>query len=341
MRAVWVTRHGGPEVLEVREAPDPSPRAGEVRIRVRAAGVNFADVMARQGLYPSAPKPPTVVGYEVAGVVDALGEGVTAPAEGARVLAMTKFGGYADTVCVPASQAFGMPDAMSFEEAAAMPVTYLTAHHALFRAAGLRAGERVLVHMAAGGVGIAALQLCRTVEGVTTFGTASAAKHDVIRAEGCDHPIDYRSVDWAEAVKELSGTRRLDVVLDPLGGRETMRGYKLLGPGGRLVTYGFAGAVAGGKRRRVRVALAWARRPRFDPLRMMSSSKTVAGVFLPSLARVPGLLEGQVDRLLELYAAGSLRPRIDSSYPLEKAGDAHRRLEDRGNVGKVLLTTGG
>src|SRR6185369_6233152 len=148
-----------------------------VRIRVHAAGLNFAEVMARQGLYPDAPKPPCVVGYEVAGVVDALGPGVDGPAVGARVLALVRFGGHAELVCAPVRQVVELPGALGFEEAAAIPVNYLTAYHMLFRVANVRPGQRVLVHMAAGGVGLAVLQLCRTVGGVETFGTASAAKH--------------------------------------------------------------------------------------------------------------------------------------------------------------------
>src|SRR5690348_10904235 len=172
MRGVWITKAGGPEVLAVRETPDPQPQLGEVRIAVRAAGLNFAEVMARQGLYPDAPKPPCVVGYEVAGVVDALGTGAQGPDVGRRVMALVRFGGHADTVCAPAAQVLEIPDELGFEEAAALPVNYLTAYHMLFRVANLRPQERVLVHMAAGGVGLAVLQLCATVDAVTTFGTA-------------------------------------------------------------------------------------------------------------------------------------------------------------------------
>src|SRR5512142_2546421 len=159
MRAIWVTRYGGPEVLEVREAPDPLPGPGKVRVRVHAAGLNFAEIMGRLGLYPDAPRPPCVLGYEAAGVVDEVGSGVTSIAPGARVLALSRFGAHADTICVPAMQAVAMPDAMTFEEAAALPVNYITAYHMLFRVAALRLKEKDLVHMAAGGVGIATLQL--------------------------------------------------------------------------------------------------------------------------------------------------------------------------------------
>src|SRR5438094_2232073 len=155
MRQVWIPKAGPPEVLQVREAPDPTPRAGEVRIRVEASGINFADLMARVGLYPDAPKLPCVVGYEVAGTVDQVGAGVTGFAAGDRVLAMPKFGGYTDVLAVPAGQASKLPDKMSFEEGAAMPVVYLTAHHMMIQTGNLRPGSRVLIHSAAGGVGLA------------------------------------------------------------------------------------------------------------------------------------------------------------------------------------------
>ena len=264
MRAVWITRPGGPGALEVRETADPEPGPGQVRIRVRAAGLNFAEVMAAQGLYPDAPKPPCVVGYEVAGVVDALGERVQGLAAGQRVLAMTRFGGHADVVCVPAEQVLPIPDAMSFEEAAALPVNYLTAYHMLFRVAAVRPGERVLVHMAAGGVGTAVLQLCRTVDNLEVFGTASAAKHEVLRAEGCAHPIDYHATDYAAEVRRLTRGEGVDIVLDPLGGNDWRKGLKLLRPCGRLVAFGFANLASGQRRRPARLAAQVAGHPVAD-----------------------------------------------------------------------------
>ncbi|MGE5829013.1 MAG: synaptic vesicle VAT-1 family membrane protein, partial [Micromonosporaceae bacterium] len=260
MRAVWITRAGGPDVLEVREAPDPQPRPGEVRVRVSAAGLNFAEVMARQGLYPDAPKLPCVVGYEVAGTVDALGDGVTAPAVGQRVLALVRFGGHADVVCAPAERVVPVPDELSFTDAAAIPVTYLTAYHMLFHVGNLRPGDRVLVLMAAGGVGIAVLQLCRTVPDVQTFGTASASKHDIIREEGCTYPIDYRTEDYVARVRAI--TDGVDLVLDPLGGADWRKGLSLLRPMGRLIAYGFANITGGERRSLVRLARQGLRIPR-------------------------------------------------------------------------------
>lgn len=337
MRSVWITRHGGPEVLQVREAPDPAPRAGEVRIRVRAAGLNFAEVMARQGLYPDAPKPPCVVGYEVAGVVDAVGPGVERPTVGARVFALVRFGGHADAVCATAASVLEIPEGVGFEEAAALPVNYATAWLILFRTASVRPGERVLVHMAAGGVGIAALQLLRTIPGTVVFGTASASKHDAIRREGCAHPIDYRTRDYAEEVRTLTGGEGVDVVLDPLGGRDWRKGYELLRAGGRIVAYGFANAAGGGRRSWLRLAAQGIRIPRFNPLRLMNENRAVAGFNLGHLWKRPDLVRGAMDALVALWRGGKIKPHVDSTFPLERAADAHRRIEERKNVGKVVL----
>ncbi len=337
MRAVWITRHGGPEVLEVREAPDPIPGPGEVRIRVRAAGLNFAEVMARQGLYPDAPRPPCVVGYEVAGVVDALGPGVERPAAGARVFALVHFGGHADAICVPAASAISIPEGATFEEAAALPVNYATAWLMLFRTASVRPGERVLVHMAAGGVGIAALQLLRTVPGAVAFGTASGSKHEAIRREGCAHPIDYRTRDYAAEIRALTGGEGVDVVLDPLGGRDWAKGYDLLREGGRLVAYGFANASGGPRRSWLRVLVQGIGIPRFDPLRLMARNRAVAGFNLGHLWRRPELVGGALEAVLALWREGRIAPRVDSTFPLERAAEAHRRIQERRNVGKVVL----
>ena len=338
MRAIWITRAGGPEALEVRETADPEPAPGQVRIRVRAAGLCFADVMAAQGLYPDAPKPPCVVGYEVAGVVDALGQGAEGHVAGGRVLALVHFGGHADVVCVPAEQVFEIPDGMSFEEAAAIPLNYLTAYHLLFRVAGIRPGERVLLHMAAGGVGIAVLQLCRTIGELVTFGTASAAKHEVLRAEGCTHPIDYHAVDYAAEVRRLTSGEGVDVVLDPLGGRDWRKGLKLLRPCGRLVAFGFANLASGQRRNPAHVAAQAVGIPLLTPLQLMTHNRTISGVNLGHLWDEIGILREELHDVLALWNAGSLQPRIDAIFPFTEAAAAHRRILQRQNIGKILLT---
>ena len=278
MHAIWIKKFGGPEVLEVRQGSDPEPGPGQVRVSVRACGLNFAEVLARQGMYRDAPKPPCVVGYEGAGQVDAVGPGVTGYKVGDRVVYMSRFGGHASSVVVSEPQLLPMPEGMSFEEGAALPVNYLTAYHMLFAVRRIRSGDRVLIHMAAGGVGTAVLQLCRTVAGVVTIGTASAKKHDYVKGHGADHVIDYRSVDYVEEVRRITGRRGVDVVLDALGGPDWTKGYSLLAPGGLLVAFGLANANVGGKRRLFHALGQILRSPRFGCMTLMNDNKGVAGV---------------------------------------------------------------
>ena len=265
MRQVVITRHGAPEVLEVRDALDPAPGTGEVRIAVAAAGVNFADIMARLGLYPDAPAPPVVVGYEVAGYIDAIGPGVTAWHEGDRVIALTRFGGYATRAIVPEGFVFPAPTSLSDVDAAAVPVNYLTAAVALYRLANISAGETVLIHGAGGGVGIAATQPAR-LRGAVILGTASAAKHDAIRSFGVDHAIDPRRSDVAAEVRRLTNNRGADVILDPLGGASFRVSYRLLAPLGRLIIYGVSRVAAGERRSVWRAIRTIVQMPSFRPL---------------------------------------------------------------------------
>jgi len=337
MRAVWIAKHGGPEVLEVRETEDPAPGDGEVLVRVRAAGLNFAEISARMGIYPDAPKPPCVVGYEIAGEVDTLGPGVDGPAPGTRVLAMVRFGGHADRVVVPAGVLHPIPEGLSFEEAAALPVNYLTAHHMLFQVANIQPGESILVHMAAGGVGLAVLQLCRTVPDLTVFGTSSASKHEILRELGCDHPIDYRTVDYADEVRRLTDDRGVHVVLDALGGKDWRKGYDLLRPIGRLVAFGFANLSGGPKASYLRVASQMARTPFYNPMSLMNANKLVAGVHMGHLWGEAERMGRTMAALLTLVEEGAVRPRVDGIFPFDEAADAHRYIQERKNVGKVVL----
>jgi NADPH:quinone reductase-like Zn-dependent oxidoreductase len=332
-----IPRHGGPEVLEVREAPDPVPGDGEVRIRVRAAGINFSDILARIGLYPDAPKPPVVVGYEVAGVIDATGNGVTTPHEGDRVLALTRFGGYSSSVVVPATQAYRFPDGLSDAEAAAVPLNYLTAAVALYRMAGLTAGETVLVHNAGGGVGIAAVQLAR-LRRAAVIGTASAAKHTALRSFGVEHVIDYRHANVEQEVKRLTKGRGVDVVLDPIGGPSFGVSYRMLAPLGRLVMFGMS-SIASDRRSLWRVLRAWWAMKRFDPLSLINRNKGVFGLNLGHLWDESRQLQPLMELILTELRAGRLTPVVARTFPLDRPSDAHRFIQSRANIGKVVLTT--
>jgi len=338
MRQVVIPRYGAPDVLETREAPDPSPADDEIRIRVRAAGINFADILARLGLYPDAPKPPMVVGYEVAGQVDAVGRHVVNFAEGDRVLALTRFGGYSDTVVVPATQAFQFPDDLSDSEAAAVPVNYLTASIALYKMAALAPGETVLVHNAGGGVGIAATQLAR-LRRATVIGTASAFKHDALRSFGVDHAIDYRHANVAEEVKKLTRGRGVDVILDPIGGRSFTDSYRMLAPLGRLVIFGLSAAATGEKRNVLRSLQAWWATPRFNPLSLINRNRGVFGLNVGHLWDERRQLAATMEMLISELRAGRISPVVARTFPLDRAADAHRFIQSRGNIGKVVLTT--
>jgi NADPH:quinone reductase-like Zn-dependent oxidoreductase len=338
MRQAVIPRFGGPEVFEIREAPDPTPAAGEVRIRVRAAGINFADILARLGLYPDAPKPPMVVGYEVAGLVDGIGSGITGLSEGDRLIALTRFGGYSDTVVVPAAQAFPVPDDLSDSEAAAVPVTYLTAALALYRMAALNAGETVLVHNAGGGVGIAATQLAR-LRRATVIGTASAFKHDALRSFGVEHAIDYRHAIVADEVRRITRGRGVDVILDPIGGRSFEASYRMLAPLGRLIIFGLSAAAPGERRSLWRALRAWLATPRFDPLSLINRNRGVFGLHVGHLWDERRQLVPLMEMLLAEFSAGRLRPIVARTFPLDRVADAHRFIQGRHNIGKVVLTT--
>lgn len=338
MRALVISKHGPPEVLTVQERPDPRAGAGQVLVRVRAAGVNFADLMARIGMYPDAPKPPAVVGYEVAGQVEAVGEGVDGIAVGDRVMAGTRFGGYSELVAAQADAVVALPEDWSFEEGAAFPVNYATAYAGLVRYGSLGAGERVLLQAAAGGVGIASTQIAKLL-GAEVYGTASGSKHDAIRGFGVDHPIDYRTRDVVTEVRRISGEDRpLDLVMDAIGGRSWRRSYSLLRPGGRLIMFGVSELVSGDRRDIPKALLTLARTPRFNAVKLASESIGVLGLNMLRLWDAKGSLEEWIDPLAAWLAEGKLRPVVSEAVPLERGADAHRILQERRNVGKVVLT---
>lgn len=337
MRQVWITKTGGPEVLEVREAPDPLPQAGEVRIQTARAGINFADIMARLGLYPDAPKLPAVVGYEVSGVIDQVGEGVDAGRVGKQVLAFTRFGGYSSVLCVPAGQALELPAGMSLDEGAAIPVNYITAYQLLVASGGVGRGDKVLIQQAAGGVGLAALEVCR-IFGAETFGTASGSKHAFLRERGLDHPIDYTQTDFAEEVKRLTNGRGVNVILDPVGGESWAKSWEILAPTGRLLMFGFS-SMAQKERSLRRVIESLLQTPwfKFNPLNLMNANKGIIGVNVGHLWHEMDMLRGWMERVLEWYAEGKIHPHVDSVFSFDEAAAAHTYIQERRNIGKVLL----
>ena len=330
MRAVVITKAGPPEVLQVQERPDPQPGPGQIAIDVRAAGVNFADTMARVGLYPDAPKPPTVVGYEVAGTVRAVGPDVEGLETGQRVVAGTRFGGYVEQIVVKAADVVPLPDELSFAQGAAIPVNYLTAWIGLVRYGTLQAGERVLIHAAGGGVGIAATQVAKR-SGAEVYGTASPGKHEAIRGFGVDHAIDYTESGWERDVPQF------DVIMDAIGGKSFRTSYNLLAPGGRLVAFGASSVMSGERRNLVTAARAAVRMPRFNLIKQMAASKTVIGLNMVTLWDHAGTIESWITPLREMLDDGTIVPVVAEAFPFDRAPDAHRFIAERRNVGKVVL----
>ncbi len=348
MRAMVVRRFGPPEVLECREVPDPQPAPGHVLVGVRAVGINFADLLQRMGLYPGTPRPPFIPGLEVAGTVEAVPSSTQPQAssleKGDRVVALATFSAYAERVAVPAHLAFRLPDGIPFEDAAAIPVNYLTAYHSMFQMGNLQPGDRILIHGAAGGVGIAGVQLARARK-LVIFGTAGPSKQDFLRRIGVDYPIDYTREDFRAVVRRVAPDG-IEMVMDPIGGKSFARSGDCLGATGRLVVYGFSAAAGPEGASRTspsslwRVTRAYLQTPWFHPLRLMRRNVSVIGVHLGRMKGREALLRRQLEEIFRMYAAGQVKPVISKVFPLEQAAEAHRYIHARQNIGKVVLTVG-
>jgi NADPH:quinone reductase-like Zn-dependent oxidoreductase len=342
-RAILIERHGPPAVLVERDVPLREVAAGEVRIRVQAAGVNFADLLMRAGLYGTVPPRPYSPGFEVAGEVAEVGSGVEQRRAGDRVVALLRHGGYAADVIVSAGQVFSCPDSLGTREAAAVPVVFLTAWVCLFEAARAREGETVLVLGAGGGVGTAAVQLAVS-HGLRVLGTAGNQRKRafVVEELGAAACFDSQG-NWEAEVRRQVGPRGIDIALDPVGGSATSACRRLLAPLGRLVFYGLSQAMPRRKRSWLRAAAAWARTPRFHPLSLVEPNVGLLGVHLLHLQDKETILGPALEEIYRAVASGELRPVVDRVLPLDRAGavEAHLYLHARSNLGKVVLAAPG
>jgi NADPH:quinone reductase-like Zn-dependent oxidoreductase len=338
-RRVVISKRGGPDVLRLVEEPLPQPAAGHARVKIAAAGVAFADVLMREGLYPGAPRPPFAPGYDVVGTIDALGPGVDGFAVGQRVAALTMIGGYADYLGVPAASLVPVPDGVDDAEAVALVLNFLTAHQMIHRCARLRSGERVLIHGAGGGVGDALLQLGK-LAGLAMYGTASRAKHPALAAFGAV-PIDYREEDFVARIKELTSDG-VDAVFDAVGGRHWARSFECLRVGGMLVGYGFSSATEKGRRKPAKAISNYLGMPKFQLLQLMNATRGVMGfnVTVAKAAR-PEWYRHDMATLLALLAGSQIRPLIADRIPLAEAVRAHLLLADAAVTGKLVLLCGG
>ncbi|MBI3988582.1 MAG: NADPH:quinone oxidoreductase family protein [candidate division NC10 bacterium] len=322
MKAIRVHQHGEPEVLRYEEVPDPTPEPGEVLVQVRAAGVNFADALARRGLYPTLTPPPFIPGIEVAGTVVAVGAGVEGIEVGQRVMGFAPKAGYAELAVMPAAGAMPVPERINFEEAAAFPIVFLTAYHALKTFGRLQEGEAVLIHAAGGGVGTAAVQLAK-IWGGRVFATAgSDGKLSKVRTLGADIVHNYRTGDFLDAVRRWTGGRGVDVVLESVGGEVFEKSLRALAPDGRLVVVGLSSGV----------------QPQLHLGLVIMNRLSVIGMHLGSMTvKRPDLVGTSARELIGLLAQGMIKPVVGHVFPLKEAAEAHRLLEGRGSYGKLVL----
>jgi NADPH2:quinone reductase len=332
---VVVAQHGGPEVLQVVEENLPEPGPGEIRVRVQAAGVSAYDLMHRRsGSLPGSPSVPFTPGEDIVGVVDKLGDGGTTVEPGQAVAAYPRGGGYTEYICMPAAEVVPVPSGVDPAQAVCLVANYLTAHLMLHHNAGVQAGERILVHGAAGGVGSALLEL-GWVAGLEMYGTASKYNHELVSALGAT-PIDYRTEDFVERIHSLTGDG-VDVVFDSIGGaRQLWRSHRALRPGGRLVWFGVAATTKQGLRVIPFTLLT------VFLLKLVPGGKQVPltqdlSAFAPEH---PDWYQATLAELLGLLAAGRIDPVVAERIPLAEAARAHQLLERGGYAGKVVLVTG-
>jgi len=338
MNVLNLVRHGSPQLaFELRNQPDPIPGPGQVRVAVEASGVNFADILARRGAYPEAPHPPCVLGYEVVGRIDALGPGVESGAVGQRVLAFTRFGGYASQAIAQAAGAIPIPEDLEAGAAAALATQGVTAYVAAEEMVRILPGDLVLVQAAAGGVGTLLVQLARA-QGAVVAGTAgSEAKLELLRRLGVTHAINYRTHDFAAELLRLTGGRRPDVIFDSIGGAPARKGFELLAGGGRIVCFGVADLAGGGwvlpRAIRAFLAFGWV-----HPLDLMLRSKGILGLNLLRIAdERPEVLKRAMEAMVDRAVHGMLTPIVDRAFPAAEVAAAHAYVESRQSMGKVIL----
>ena len=338
MNAIYLVKNGVAErAFELREVPTPSPKAGEVLIKVEAFGLNFADVMARKGLYREAPPLPCVIGYEVVGHLEALGEGVTDFEVGQRVVGFTRFGGYSEYAITDHRAITIIPDNMDNGVAAALATQYCTAYYSAYEMVNLHPGERVLVQAAAGGVGSAIVQLAK-LKGCIVFGTAgSDEKLDYLRNIGCDFPINYRKEDFVAAVeRELKG-ERLDAAFDSVGGKTYAKSRKLLGAAGRMVNFG--AATRSSKRGGIFAVLKLVWDFGFlHPIGLIVKSQAAVGVNMLRVADYkPHIVQRCMEQVVAMTDRGELKPHVGGRYKASEIADAHSFLEGRKSIGKIVV----
>lgn len=336
MNVIEITKAGASDVLKIKNVVDPSVNADEMKISVKAAGISFADILARQGLYKDAPPIPCVVGYEVSGVVTEIGKNVDQAWIGKEVMAFTRFGGYADTVVVHAGQVFEKPQSFSFEMAAAVPVNYITAWCLMVVMGSLKKGETILIQNAGGGVGIAAIDIAKHI-GAKTIGTASQGKHQRLLERGLNTAIDYRDSNWTQKVMEATQNKGVDLIIDPLGPASWKKSFPLLRHCGRMGIFGASEMSSSSKFNKLAALKTALTMPFYHPLPLLDKNRGVFGVNMGHLWHERERTGEWFKDMMKGVEAGWLNPHVDKVFKFSEAALAHDYLEQRKNFGKVIL----
>jgi NADPH2:quinone reductase len=321
MKAIRIRETGGPEVMHLEEIETPTPQAGEILVKVAAAGINYADLAQRAGAYLTRTRTPMTLGSEIAGTVATFGPGVTSPVEGTRVIAFTQ-GGYAEYAIAQATMVIPIPPGIDFTHAAALPLQGITAYQLLRESARIQPGESVLVHAAAGGVGTLAVQLARLIGAGTVIGTASNAhKLDLVRRLGADVAINYTEQNWVEQAMNATGGKGVDIILEMVGGQIADQSLQCLAPFGRMVVYGAASGQI----------------TQFSGIQLMYKNQAIIGYWLASQLRRPERIAQAVMDLMQYVISGKLEVVVGQTFPLAEAAEAHRAIAERKTTGKVVL----
>ena len=336
MKSVILTKYGAPEVLKVKEFKDPEPLNNQVRIKVHYAGINFAEIMARMKLYPGGPKPGSVLGGEVSGVIDKIGKDVKGLSIGDKVMGLTLSGSYSSQTCIDADSIISLPDNFKLDEAAAFPVTYITAYMMMFDLGNLQDRDTFLIHGAGGGVGTAAIQLAKT-KNIKIIGAASSWKHDKLIKMGVDKCIDYNTDNIKKKIMDFTNGKGVDLVIDPIGAKNWKLSYQVLAKMGKLIIYGDQNLVKGDKLKPIVAIKEMYSMPKYRPMDLMANNKAVMGYHLGRFKGYEWKVKRSIRNLLKLVNENNLHPVIDSKFSFEDAPKAHRHIQDRKNFGKVLL----
>lgn len=335
MKKVVYVKRGVPDSIEIIDVENPDCGSEEVKVRVHKAGMNFADLMMRQGLYGNAPNFPFTPGFETSGKVMEVGSRVDSVEVGDRVIAMTGNGGFAEEVVVSPNRIVKIPDSMSFDAAASIPVTYGTAYHMLIYLGNLTENESVLIHHAAGGVGTAAAQICASIGVSTIVGTASSGKREFVESLGMKF-VDREKDDFVKVCKDLTDGFGVHQAIDPVGGKNVEKSYRALRNGGKLHVFGASSAVKGERRSLFSAIKMWMSTPRFNPIKMMSSNKSIFGVHMGTL-KDEKILKNHLSNLSKMYESGGINPIIDSIWDYREIAEAQKHMHNRKNKGKILL----